>query len=690
MVLIGGKAIMKTLKSKILVSLISVLVLCLSLAFAFSFNTTKVNATVDNDVFAMGDGASIALKKDGIRFRVQMGQNVYDEIFTNDANDDVKLSVLIAPKSFFDELDATANAGKYKELSKKVEIKIDDASKIYVEDGYYYANAVLSNLAVANNNAITADQYDYEFVAVGCKTTTTGYEYTELSDVRTQYEVAQSAVLAEEDVTGEFAKTLLGAESPYKTWLGKEEHPVVVDSAVKFDTLMSRVANDVSFDNVAIEIKNDFGIADKSSIPASATLSHKVNFYNGSELVESKWVADGTQAVAPTVAETKNMVGSHSATKAVAGTLMADKFSGWVDGEKATVNLDAIADFTNVYANYVSQNVRSEVLAQLKAEQPNTAFFFDSPVGATHFTAENANDVFTTSYDTTVKAPGQAGTTKIQVTKNAGGEDMWMQYLQAEAAELPDNKYVVFDVYVSYPETITHVWWKFGYTNGSVIENNSWGKVIVSTTYLKTQANIAIATRTGADGNGTGGGNVVGTLWLGKGIIIDVADIANATTIASGTTYKIGNTELVGAISAFALNGVAQKGKSTATANDAIFLYDFFFTPINIYNGEIFYHEQTNVSGGIVVTFNSDFTGKKVYVTAKGWTDKPATYCWNSSGTLNNGGALYATLVSDDGYGYKTYCFDVSMYNVKSMRLCSGAWGNGKFHQMYIKDITIA
>ncbi len=682
---------MKTLKNKLLVSFISMLVLCLTLAFAFSFNATKVQATVDNDAFVMVEGASVATNKDGIRFRVQMGQNVYDKVFTNDANDDVKLSVLIAPETFFDDLAETANAGKYQQLAKKVEVKIDDVAKVYKQGDYYFANAVLTNLAVANNNAITEDQFDLEFVAVGCIATTTGsettYEYTALSEARTQYQVAQSAILDVEDITGEYAKVLLAENSPYKTWLGKEEHPIVVDSEEDFTSLTTKVVNEVSFDNVAIDIKNDFGIADRTSIPASATITHKVNFYDGATLLESKWVLDGTQAVAPTVTEIKNMVGSHSATKAVAGTLMADKFSGWVDGEDATANLDAIANFTNVYANYVSQDVRNEVLAQLKTAQPNTVFFFDNPVGATQLTIENASDVFATSYDTTVKAPGQDGSTKIEVINNLGGGDLWLQYLNAELSELPDGKYVVFDVCVSYPAEVTHIWWKFGYTNGSVLTNNSWGKVIVSTTYLKSQANVAISTRCG----GSGDGNFVGTLWLGKGIIIDVADIANATTIASGTTYKIGNTELVGAISSYGLNGSGTKGNHKATTNDSIFLYDFFFTPINIYNDEIFYHEQTGVSGGVVVTLNNAMQNQKLYVTARGWTDRPATYCWSEGGTLNNAGALYATIVNADaGNGYKTYCFDLSSFeSVKSLRLCSGAWSEGRFQQIFIKDITV-
>ena len=71
---------MKTLRSKIIVTLISALFFCLTLSLAFSFNIVNVHATVDNDAFVMDNGASLALAKDGIRFRVQMGQNVYDRV----------------------------------------------------------------------------------------------------------------------------------------------------------------------------------------------------------------------------------------------------------------------------------------------------------------------------------------------------------------------------------------------------------------------------------------------------------------------------------------------------------------------------------------------------------------------------------------------------------------------------------
>lgn len=661
---------MKTLKSKILVSLISVLVLCLSLAFAFSFNTTKVNATVDNDVFAMGEGASIALKKDGIRFRVQMGQNVYDEIFTNDANDDVKLSVLIAPKSFFTELDATENAGKYQQLSKKVEIKIDDASKIYVEDGYYYANAVLSNLAVANNNAITADQYDYEFVAVGCKTTTTGYEYTELSDVRTQYEVAQSAVLAEEDVTGEFAKTLLGAESPYKTWLGKEEHPVVVDSAVKFDTLMSRVANDVSFDNVAIEIKNDFGIADKSSIPASATISHKVNFYNGSELVESKWVADGTQAVAPTVTEIKNMVGSHTATAKGVGTLMADKFSGWVDGEKATVNLDAIADFTNVYANYVSQDVRSEVFAELKAEQPNNAFFFDHEIGATTLSQDGANEIFVTSFDTTKALPGQKGSTKIQMTKNSGGAGFWIHYRPEDVAHLPDDCYVVMDVYFAAPAEVTQVWLRSNYTNGSAINNNAWGKYVVSTSHLKANNYFHFDMRGGAAG-------VLATVWFGQATVVKKTDFVE---LDINSTFTLGDVQVTG------LERYRQyfdPSNGMPTANDAIFNEDYVLKFIN-YNNELYYLDH-NADGGdrsLYMHFPTALTGKVYFVAIGFGTGKTNAQMFTTSEISSHAGTPNAVYEGQIG-SYSVYSFDFGSNQIAMIRLRT----YGYMNQVWIKGI---
>jgi len=666
---------MKTLKNKLLVSFISMLVLCLTLAFAFSFNATKVQATVDNDAFVMVEGASVATNKDGIRFRVQMGQNVYDKVFTNDANDDVKLSVLIAPETFYDDLAETANAGKYQQLAKKVEVKIDDVAKVYKQGDYYFANAVLTNLAVANNNAITADQFDLEFVAVGCIATTTGsettYEYTALSEARTQYQVAQSAILDVEDITGEYAKVLLAENSPYKTWLGKEEHPVVVDSEEDFTSLTTKVVNEVSFDNVAIDIKNDFGIADRTSIPASATITHKVNFYNGSELVESKWVADGTQAVAPTVDEIKSMVGSHSVASKEIGTLMVEKFSGWVDGEKATVSLDAIANFTNVYANYVSQDARNEVFAELKEEQPNNAFFFDHEIGATTLSQDGANEKFVTSFDTTFKVPGQKGSTKIQMTNNGGGAAFWIYYTPADIAHLSDDCYVVMDVYFAGPAEVTQLWLKTNYTNASAINNNSWGKYVVSASVLKTGTPyFQFDMRGGAAGT-------VATVWFGQATVVkktDFVELNNESTITLGDVQVTGLERYREYVGDSGQNG---------TANAAVFNEDYMRKIIS-YNNELYYldHNPDVSDRSMYMHFPTALTGK-VYFVAIGFdTGKTNAQMFTTSELSSHVGTPDAVYEGQIGC-YGVYSFNFGSNQISMIRLRT----YGYMNQLWIKGI---
>ena len=664
---------MKTLKSKILVSLISVLVLCLSLAFAFSFNTTKVNATVDNDVFAMGEGASIALKKDGIRFRVQMGQNVYDEIFTNDANDDVKLSVLIAPKSFFAELDATENAGKYQQLSKKVEVEIDDASKIYVEDGYYYANAVLSNLAVANNNAITADQYDYEFVAVGCKTTTTGYEYTELSDVRTQYEVAQSAVLAEEDVTGEFAKTLLGAESPYKTWLGKAEHPVVVDSAVKFDALMSRVTNDVSFDNVAIEIKNDFGIADKSSIPASATLSHKVNFYNGSELVESKWVADGATAVASTTP-----VNDKIETDALNSAYMGYKFSKWVTEKDGETEVGAIENTANVYASFTKQDIYNETLAAASLADPSTAVFFSENFGWNALYNKGGNNVTQILpqfrwYSPSMTYNGEAST--CYNLKQYESKDIHLGYNIAPSVSYTSSDYVALNAYFSAPAGAVLAL-RMGALPGVRVDANTWSTVVFKADTFITGGYFKCSfwgLSAGADVS----------IYFTSAKIVSASQIVDLESNDGTTSYAIGDT---------AVKYAYRYSWGTPWRDD--FCNQATELGVHSVNGALMLYENDAASRQVGLTFATALTGK-VYVTARGIGIKAVpqmqVFTDTYEGPNKVTGAAHksspkGTEVKDLGNGFKVWEFNFGADSIKYVRfILNGSAGR----QVMITNISM-
>ena len=181
------------------------------------FATEKsAKATEPADTFEMVQGAQVKLTGDGVRFIVKMGSNVYDRIVTDDAGDDVELHVYIAPKSLFD-----ATSGDYSALSKKVDIKIDE-SLIYSNGGYFYANAVLTNLNAANNDNITVSQFDYDFVGVGViledgetPVFADFFEGNIENNMRSQYGLLQSVVF---DDKSDAFESLLSIGSPYASW----------------------------------------------------------------------------------------------------------------------------------------------------------------------------------------------------------------------------------------------------------------------------------------------------------------------------------------------------------------------------------------------------------------------------------------------------------------------------------------
>ena len=238
-------------------SLLFVLSLCFVLSLGcfalFSPVKTQVGAEgdYDADAFEMEYGAQLKLTGDGMRFIVKMGSNKYEKIV---GSDDITLSFLIAPKSYFDAVDEGANAGKYENLSKKIQIDIPD-EKIYTHDGYYYANGVIQNLDENNNPALkNGSQYDYEFVATAMikdKTGATETEYAAFNggdmanNTRTQYDIIQAAVLNEDK---DVASALMNSEtSPYKSWFGTDAHPLRVDTVEKYELYKALVAAGCDF-----------------------------------------------------------------------------------------------------------------------------------------------------------------------------------------------------------------------------------------------------------------------------------------------------------------------------------------------------------------------------------------------------------------------------------------------------------
>lgn len=220
------------------------LLLILSLCFVLSLGcfafvkTAQHQAKADayvSDAFEMVEGAQLKLDGDGLRFVVRLGSDTYDALAENE---NLSLSFLIAPKSFFDDVDAGATPGEYENLSKKKQIDIP-FNRIYVlDDGYYYANAVLTNIATA----ASSPQYEYNFVATAMIKDTAGVEDTVYADfsgkniennARTQYDVAQATVLSEEMDQTDVED--LVTDGPYMAWFGTSDYPVLVETIEKYE-----------------------------------------------------------------------------------------------------------------------------------------------------------------------------------------------------------------------------------------------------------------------------------------------------------------------------------------------------------------------------------------------------------------------------------------------------------------------
>ena len=673
---------MKTLRSKFLVTLIATLFLCLSLAIAFAFNTQKVSADVDNNKFAMAEGAQIALNKDGLRFRVQMGQNVYDQIFTNDAEDNVKLSVLIAPKSFFDAV----TDGEYQNLSKKIEIQIDDQQKVYQKDGYYYANAVLTNLAMENNEKITKDQFDYDFVAVGCIATTDGeatsYQYASFFDgdmannVRSQYELAQAAVLAEDDEDLAIASDVLAEEGPYASWIGSENYPINVDEESEYSILQAKVVAGLDT-NAKFNVYNKFDLGEKENLPANTTFFHYVNFFDkdGETLLDTVMVKEGDTA------ETAQTGKTYQQNDYPNGVIYRVTLVDWV----RIVDTQAVADLTNitknmtVYAYYSRARMESELIAEAKAEQPNGVLFYDRQVGFTQVSSNNGIPV-ARSYVTDVKWGNEAGSTKLTYT-NLTSTNPWINVAKYTGTA-NDGDYIMFRAYVDFGDEVTYVDIKHSNTPGVRIWNHTWGSVIFPASGFGSSAlRLEIAGKDTTNGTS-------GSFYFSNGKYIpasEALDLRNAVTTTN--TLSIGNVELTG-VSTYGYNGISTQGKHDKTPNDAVFTQAFNYEPFFI-DGEIFYYHQNNGNGGLWLNFKEGINSK-LYITARGLGEKPGIYAWKTNGDLELGGWTSPTSVVDAGNGYKTYCWDFTGKDLGKLRFHTAEEASrAGFRQVAISDIRV-
>ena len=271
-----------------------------SLILSISFSIMPAKAET-SPVFQMESGASIKLSGNGLRFKAKMSQEYYDMLVTNDSGDDVLLYGYIAP---IEVLDSMTEYSDFIGGGKRVGGKLDE-SKIYQgEDGYYYANIVMTNL----------DKHSYQddsFSAIVFIEDNSGaspvYTYAKLAldDVghinieaqnRTQYDIVNSAFLdGEESYESRIINT-------YGSWYGTEEYPIVINTETEYDAFVSKL-EDTVFKN-KIEGKNVFvkeGVSGdiESVVSVTKNSGHTVRFWDGNKLLDTCYIADGELVASP-------------------------------------------------------------------------------------------------------------------------------------------------------------------------------------------------------------------------------------------------------------------------------------------------------------------------------------------------------------------------------------------------------
>lgn len=667
---------MKTLRRKSIVALFIALVACLTMVFALSFRTASADVVEpDKDLFTMEQGASVALTQDGLRFRVKMGENVYAKIVTEDTDKEVSLSVLVAPKTLFDAV----SDGAYLNLSKSVKIEIEDETKIYLYDGYYWANAVLTNLNADNNAAITQSQFDLSFAAIGVieqDGTAPVYATFAGNDIanntRNQYDVITDAVLDVEDA--EQATALLDSESPYASWFGGEDYPIVIDTVEKYNALTAQITNGVNF-TANIEVQNKFDIPEDNTVelPATAKKIHYVSFYNDSELLETIEVVDGESAVC------SKTIPAYKALEAMnGGYVRGYKNGGWVANDGSALDLSAVYANVEAKVNWVWGDHSAVLQEDALREEPNTVFNWDREIGVTqvHGTGDS---VFERSFDTTVKLAGQNGTTKLAFTNEENKTDVYFGY-DLLTTEYDSTKYVAFDVYVDFADTVHAVWIRLGTTPGAMIQNKTWGTVILPVNALAEKGYFMVNLRDTGNNGVTG---AAGSLYLSEGKLMSADEI---TVLATGyTTY----------VSEFTLGDFTFAVPSNnewfytwrGTPNDGIFKQSFD-QGLSLIQGKLFYNYYTASNGSNIplMTFKVAQAGV-IYITARGFTSGVSNMItWDENGTLIlEPYAPKMIYVGDTDDGYSVYSVDLGSTPIKQFRLLQG---ESVSHQIWISDIS--
>ncbi|MBE5753424.1 MAG: hypothetical protein E7343_05105, partial [Clostridiales bacterium] len=315
------------MKKNFKTGLLAVASLCLSAAAFGGVNTlVKANAETlpEGAMFEMVEGASLKINSDGgIRFRVKMDKDYRDYIVNND---NVTLNFVIAPDRLFDAV----TDGNYAGMSKKIEIEVDE-SKIYVEDGYYYANACVIGLYEQNRTlAYSSIAYVEVDSAVSAYATTTESVKGGMYDLLTQ-----SVLYTVED----YATPIFECEA--YDWFGTEKYPIAIESDAQYQNLVAKLNGGTSYEGKAIQIAAEVNTDSAElnagvALPETAYTAYTVTFKNDDgSIIETYKVKEGEQIAIP-----ENPV-------KVADETSVYTFSGW--NKEIVTTVYESAEYTATY-----------------------------------------------------------------------------------------------------------------------------------------------------------------------------------------------------------------------------------------------------------------------------------------------------------------------------------------------------
>lgn len=309
--------------------------------------TMPTGATVTVD-----DGVSLKLNdKGGMRFIVRMNSAAKKYIVDDDADNVVKLVVVIAPTQIFADKNLAEDFVTLKNTCPSVEI---DESKIYADGADFLANACVVSMKPANRNlAYTAVAFVVKDNAVVTNTALNAKARFGFYDLVTR----SILITADGEDYSEDILTLQSYE-----WFGSKEYPVRIETVADYNALVSK-----------INLGRDFGVRN-IEVKASLDLSGATEIEEGKKPQNLKFVSkitcvvDGKSTVVSV--EKGNDAGLTAPTKA-ADEEYSYKFVGWMTEENGTTQADlsnVTADMT-VYAKfkaYAHNSVSGLTVADIK------------------------------------------------------------------------------------------------------------------------------------------------------------------------------------------------------------------------------------------------------------------------------------------------------------------------------------